>query len=299
MPPGAHLYATELPGRGFIRLAGPDAASFLQGLVSNDMGKLGAQRALYAALLTPQGKYLFDFLLYRAGEAILLDTEAARVEELVRRLILYRLRAKVAIEPVGPEWAVAALYDPDGRTVDDGALEGLRLSDELLCLLDPRCAALGWRIVGPKNALAAALARMPAASFETYDALRLREAVPDGSRDLVVQKSTLLESNFEELDGVAFDKGCFVGQELTARTKYRGLVKKRLVPVRLEGGTPPPGTPIFAGEREAGELRSASGELALALLRLEHLGAAGGELRAGEVGVVPMPPPWLQLTARA
>jgi folate-binding protein YgfZ len=294
MAGAADLCVTELPGRGLIRVSGADAATLLQGLISNDIAKLTSDRALYAALLTPQGKYLFDFLLYRSGEAVLLDSEGGRVEELARRLLMYRLRARAEIEPVEGAWGVAALYDPGGRPLGEDAADLARLRREtgLITVPDPRSSALGWRIVGPAGALAAALAGLPVAPFDSYDRLRLREAVPDGSRDLVVQKSTLLESNFEELGGVAFDKGCFVGQELTARTKYRGLVKKRLVPVRLEGGTPEPGTPILAGEREAGELRSVSGDLGLALLRLEHLRPTS-PLRAGPVGVTPLPPPWM------
>ena len=296
------LRATELPGRGFLRLAGEETVGFLQGLVSNDVTKLEPGRAVYAALLTPQGKYLFDFLLYRLGDAVLLDTESERLEELQRRLIMYRLRSKVMIEPVDGEWAAVAIYHSDGEPLPANALtlDPLRTGAMVLAA-DPRRPALGWRLIGPIAEVRESVTAMslPAAPFDLYDTLRVREGVPDGSRDLIVQKSTLLESNFDEIHGVAFNKGCFIGQELTARMHYRGLLKKRLVPVRLEGGTPPfPGAPVMVGDQEVGELRSTVGDLGLALLRLEHLGGTATPMTAGASRVVPLPPSWLRTASR-
>ena len=123
--------------------------------------------------------------------------------------------------------------------------------------------------------------------------------MPDGSRDLIVDKSLLLESGFEELNGVSFTKGCFVGQELTARTKHRGLVKKRLMPVQVSGALPPPGTIVTRAGRDVGEMRSGAGGLAMALLRLEQLGGSPEPLRAGDAVVTPVPPPWLALSAKS
>ena len=138
------------------------------------------------------------------------------------------------------------------------------------------------------------------APFAAYDRHRLALGVPDGSRDLVIEKSILLENGFEELHGVSFTKGCFVGQELTARTKHRGLIKKRLVPVRVRGPLPEPGTPVTRGGRDAGEMRSGSGEDGLALLRLEQLTAeatGASPLQAGDAVLSPVLPPWLSLAA--
>ena len=294
MSSGHQLVAVELPGRGLLELAGLEARIFLQGLVSNDLDRLGPQAPLHAALLTPQGKYLFDFLLYeKPGGNVLLDTEAGRLDELERRLLMYRLRAQVDIQRPATSLAVAALWS----STDQARPEAPAAADRAIVVPDPRSPALGWRIVAPVGAMPAALAASGARLVDhlDYDRLRIALGVPDGSRDLVPQKSILLEANFDALNGVAFDKGCFVGQELTARTKHRGLIKKRLVPVRLEGPVPEPGTLIHRGEREAGELRSHAGDLGLALLRLEQLTPAPSSepLRAGDAVLYPLPPPWL------
>lgn len=290
----ADLTLAHLPGRAVLRVAGPEARPFLQGLISNDVDLLAPGRPLYAALLTPQGRYLFDFILALEGEAILLDAERARAAELRQRLLMYRLRSKVTIEETSPALAVLALLGPGANAASVGQVS----------FADPRLAELGWRILVPEDEVEAPAQRLGVelAGPEAYDRHRLRLGVPDGSRDLVPQKALLLESGFEELNGVSFEKGCFVGQELTARTKHRGLVKRRLFPVRVEGPLPEPGTIITAGEREAGEMRSGLGDRALALLRLEAAEAAMGgraELSAGGTRVVPEVAGWMRLPARA
>jgi tRNA-modifying protein YgfZ len=307
----ADLRCVVLERRGVLRLSGADARKLLQGLVSNDVDRLAPDRALYAALLTPQGKYLFDFLLHERGGAVLLDGELERLPALVQRLTMYRLRAQVAIENASEELAVLAAFGADaaarlGLPPHPGAA---RVEGDAALAVDPRLAELGVRIVLPRDrvdAFVAAHGLVPA-PFADYDRRRLELGVPDGSRDLVVEKSILLESGFEELNGVSFGKGCFVGQELTARTKHRGLVKKRLVPVRAEGPLPAPGTAVTRGGRDAGEMRSGAdggvelGGIGLALLRLEQLtpgAAANGPLLAGEVALTPAPPIWLELTAQ-
>lgn len=303
-----------LESRAALRLGGEDARGFLQGLISNDIGLLSADRSLYAALLTPQGKYLFDFLLYEAADgSILLDGERERLPALMQRLTLYRLRAKVTIESLAESHAILAV---PGR--EAAGLLGLppqagaaRAEGEAVVAVDPRAAELGVRAALPKAAIPGFMAAhgLAPAPFAVWDRLRLSLGVPDGSRDLVVDKSLLLESGFEELQGVSFTKGCFVGQELTARTKHRGLVKKRLLPVRIEGPVPPPGTPVTRAGRDAGEMRSALAEtepgepvIGLALLRLEQLApeaAAKGPLAAGDALLTPAPPPWFPLTPQA
>ena len=230
-----------LDDRGVLAVAGPDRASFLQGLVSNDTARVSGERAVYAALLTPQGKYLHDFFMVECNDAIWLDAEAARLGDLKRRLSIFRLRAKVTLDE-RPDLAVAAIFGgtPLGLPGDPGAA---RMLDGGVAFADPRLAALGARAILPRERIRQALSATGAteADFAEYDRLRLAFGIPDGSRDLVLDKSILLESGFDELNGVDWDKGCYIGQELTARTKYRGLIKKRLFPVRIDGPAPEPG----------------------------------------------------------
>jgi hypothetical protein len=285
-----------LPGRAVVAVAGEDARGLLQGLVSNDVERLRASRAIHAALLTPQGKWLADFVMLDAGEALLLDIETVLAADLVRRLTMYRLRAKAEIG-LREGVAVAVALGPEapaafGLPAEPGAA---RRDGAIVMAVDPRAAALGVRLVGPEAELCRALAAVGAqpAGREAWDAVRIPLAVPDGSRDLVAERSTLLESNFDVLNGVSFEKGCFVGQELTARMRYRGLVRKRLVPVRVEGAAPPPGTPVITDDREVGELRGSAGGWGLALLRLDRLAGAPA-LAAGDAGLVPAPPAWMR-----
>jgi folate-binding protein YgfZ len=284
------LRCTLLEDRGVVRLGGSDARAFLQGLISNDVDRLAPDQPLYAALLTPQGKYLFDFLLHDRGESILLDVELQRLPALVQRLTMYRLRSAVTLEDVSSDQAVLAVFD---RTAIAAGTIG-----DATARVDPRLPELGLRVVLPREQVANFVAKhaLHQADRADYDRLRLTLGVPDGSRDLVVDRSLLLESGFEELHGVSFTKGCFVGQELTARTKHRGLVKKRLLPVRVDGPLPAPGTPITRGGKDAGEMRSGVGNLALALLRLEQLAQTEHPLLAGDSVLTPAPPRWLPLS---
>lgn len=292
--------STILADRGVLRLAGDDTRTFLQGLISNDVDALSPERALYAALLTPQGKYLFDFLLYEQDGAVLLDAEAARLTELARRLTMYRLRAEVTIEDASVELAVLAVWG-DGAATAFALPEtpgAARAEDGAVVAVDPRLAALGVRALVPRERIEAFAQGygLGPGTPEAYDLHRLRLGVPDGSRDLVPQKSILLESSFEELNGVSFAKGCYVGQELTARTKHRGLVKRRLVPVRLAGPLPPPGTIVTAGGAgpELGEIRSGRDGWVLASLRLEAIREDGPRpLTADGTALTPVLPAWM------
>lgn len=274
-----------LPHRGVLAVEGADRVVFLNGLLSNEVAKAEAGKVLWAALLTPQGKFLHDVFLFTAGETLLLEGESERLEDLKTRLSRYKLRAKVALA-LRPDLAVVAAFGGDSLpdTVPSTALTAA----------DPRLPDAGMRLLVPADQ-AATLATAP---LEDYEAHRLALGLPDGSRDLVVEKSMLMDSGFEELHGIDFKKGCYVGQELTARMKYRALVKKRLLPVRIEGLPPASGTPITTEEgQEAGELRSASGGagLGLALLRLEYLNKA--PLHCGEARVTPQVPAWVKLPA--
>jgi folate-binding protein YgfZ len=190
--------ATTLADRAVIRLAGEDLRGFLQGLVTNDVALLAPGRPLWAGLLTPQGKALFDFLLWADGEDVLIDAEAAQVEALARRLALYRLRRAITIEPD----ARAVHWSAHG---EDGAV-------------DPRLPALGRRWLGPPGSAAAG-----------WREHRLRLGVTEGVNELGSGETLWLECNARELNGVSFEKGCYVGQENTARMHHRAKVNRRLV----------------------------------------------------------------------
>jgi folate-binding protein YgfZ len=290
-----------LDDRSILAVCGADRRIFLQGLVSNDVEKVGPRRACYAALLTAQGKYLHDFMMIELGGAVLLEAEAGRLGDLKRRLSMYRLRAKAALDE-RPELAVAAVFG-------EGARAAMGLSEEPgsarpfasgVAFVDPRLAALGVRCILPNTDLRSALegAGLAETGFPVYDRLRLELGIPDGGRDLVPEKSILLEAGFDELNGVDWQKGCYVGQELTARTKYRGLIKKRLMPVEIDGPAPGPGTIVTAEGREVGEMRSSRDGLGLALLRIEPV-VEGKHLKAGDTTLVPAKPGWMRLDNNA
>ena len=292
-----------LPGRGVLRLSGADARTFLQALITRDLDKLSPGNAVYGALLTPQGKYLFDFFIVEQRDNLLLEAENARLGDLAKRLNMYRLRADVQVAVLS-DWEVYAAFGPSTDTAlgladgaagaDAGAAAGFANG---IAYQDPRLADAGARIIAPAGQGADALADagFKAGEAAVYDYFRLGLALPDSDADLVVDKSLMLESNFEELHGVDFDKGCFVGQELTARTKYRALVRKRLLPVQIDGPLPDPGTPLMVGEREVASMRSGQNDRGLALVRLDRLAAAGGlaqSLTAGEAQISVQMPDW-------
>lgn len=293
-----------LDDRGVLAVAGEDRVSFLQGLTSNDIRKAAADRVLFSAFLTPQGKYLHDFFIVSRDGALLLECEAARRDDLLRRLRMYKLRSKVVLSDETGAWVAAAAFG-------EGALAALGLAAEAavpgvarpfaggFAYVDPRLAVLGARLLLPREGAAEALAAagLAPAAVADYDRLRLDLGVPDGSRDLAVEKAILLESNFDDLNAIAWDKGCYMGQELTARTRYRGLVKKRLVPVAVDGPLPEPGTPVTnAAGRDLGEMRSGRDGRGLALLRLDALAEAAeaGPLTAGGSTVTPRKPGWVR-----
>lgn len=296
-----------LERRGVLGIGGSDARSFLQNLISNDVGRLAPGSALYALLLTPQGKYLHDFFLIahedeQAGTTLLLDVERERAPDLLRRLTLYKLRADVVLADLTERYAVGAIVAANARlglAEQEGAA---RAFGGGVVFVDPRTVQVGARFVLPRDGAAAAVAGefgVRAGDESSYDAVRLREGIPDSSRDLVVERSFPLEAALDVLHAIDYGKGCYVGQELTARTHYRGTVRKRLIPVQVNGPTPDVGTPILYGSIEAGEMRSSSGNLALALLRLdilEEARRADGVLRAGTATVIPRPPAWLTRT---
>ncbi len=250
----------SLPSRSVLRLEGDDTLAFLQGLVTNDVMRLKAERAQYAALLTPQGKFLYGFFLYALGNAVLIDVDGARAAELLQRLKMYRLRSKVEIDFL-PEMKVFAGWD---APAPEGAYA------------DPRLAELGWRVVSE--------GMQTDATAQAYAQMRLSLSVPDESVDLVPEKSFPLHFGFEDLHAVDFRKGCYVGQEVTARTKHLGTMRKFLYRVEGAGSLPPAGSAIMAGSDVAGEMCSSEGGVGLAILQAEKasgaLSYAGGALSA-------------------
>jgi len=291
---------TRLTDRGVLAIRGEDRVAFLQGLVSNDVAAVAPDRAIHAAFLTPQGKYLHDFFIVERGEALLLDCEVERRADLMRRLKIYKLRARVEIADETESWAVAAIHGEGAvAAIGGGAIPGAALPFAGgVAYVDPRLAALGARAIVPADRAEESLAAagLEAADRRDWDALRLSLGVPDGSRDLEVEKSTLMESGFDELNGISWQKGCYMGQELTARTKYRGLVKRRLVPIALDGPPPAAGTAITRDGKPVGEVRSGlaldGGGRALALIRLEVL-KDDSPLDASGISVRPHRPAWM------
>ena len=292
-----HPLYVLLEDRGVVSVGGPEAGPFLQGLISNDIERVSDRQGIYAALLTPQGKFLHDFFVLRHGEGYLLDCEGPRIGDLGRRLMAYRLRADVALADATEDFVVVALFGGgEGAGYDTFDLspgEGSAAPCQGGTIMrDPRSAALGLRAILPRERELSFLeeAGFAPGNLADYERHRIALGAPDGSRDMEVGRATLMECGFEALNGVDFAKGCYVGQELTARTKHRGLVRRRLARVALDGPLPPAGTPIRAGEREVGEIRTGLGGAALAVLRLERIAAAaeaGEPLTAGETRVIP------------
>ncbi len=286
---------TRLEDRGVIAVTGEDRTAFLQGIVSNDMNKLAPERSGYGAFLTPQGKYLFDFFMAIDGETLLIEGEAERLGDFIKRLSMYKLRAKVDLADASGRYAVHAAFG-DGVAASLGLDETRGTSKQVdggVAFVDPRLAAAGVRVLAsPDKAKSLfAAADMEPADPAGYDRHRLSLGLPDASRDLVVDKATLMESGFDELGGIDWQKGCYMGQEVTARMKHRGLVKKRLMPVVIAGEAPEPGTDVTLDGRNVGEMRSASGDRGMALLKLDTLNA-DGDLEAGGAKLTPERPDW-------
>jgi len=263
------MKAAHLSDRGVIRGSGPETRAYLQGLVTGNAVTLEPGEARWAALLTPQGKILFDFLMSADGEAILLDVKRAQVADLLKRLALYRLRAKVELCDESDKWGVIALF---GGPVGEGAR-------------DSRHPDLGARLLVAADEVAATLTTFGGdAGAETYHAHRIALGVPEGGLDFVYGDAFPHEADMDQLNGVDFKKGCFVGQEVVARMQYRGTTRSRVVRVRIEGEAPAPGAPVLAGEKPAGVMGSSANGFGLALLRLdraEEAAQAGDKLISG------------------
>jgi len=284
--------------RGVLSIAGPDARTFLQGLVTNDVAALTTDRAQYGALLTPQGRIIADFFGYAIGDRVLLETSRRSLEALHKKLSMYRLRSKVELTDESAAFTVVLFPGAE-------AILALSLPDEPgaarpwhggVLFTDPRLSELGARAVVPTATVEAALAETDASPADPgdYEHLRLALGVPEGHDDLPPEKALPMESGLDELNALSWSKGCYMGQELTARMRYRALVKKRLLPVAVDGAPPPPGTPVTQNGAEVGEMRSAGDGLGLAYLRLTAL-ENDAPLLAGEARLTPRRPDWIRI----
>lgn len=269
-----------LDDRAIIAISGPEARDFLQGLVTNDVaGGLAPGAALYAALLSPQGKILFDLFITEGDGALLLDCARASREILLKKLKMYKLRARIEIE-ARDQLAVYSNLEgqPENRPTP--------YADRAISFADPRMTAFGKRSIG-------AIAEMPAnlPGPQAYHQMRLALGVPEGT-DFGFEKIFALDAGLEELHGVSFTKGCYVGQELTSRMKHRATARKRIVTIAADADLPSSGA-VTRGGSEIGEILSSYGKIAFALVRLDRLEETQGDITAGTIPVTLTRPPWL------
>jgi len=274
----------QLEDRAVLAVTGADARHFLHNLVTADIGALGDGEARYGALLTPQGKILFDFFILCEGDRFLIDCAADRADQLLQRLMLYRLRAKVEMaREIG--LGVAAAWDA-APEVPAG----------VLMFADPRLGGFGHRLIGAPQALAA----LANADADAYRARRIASGLA-GSDDIGSGEMFPHEANLDQLYGVSFSKGCYVGQEVVSRMQHRGTARSRVVPVAI-GGEAQTGTPVMAGERTIGRMLSVAGDHGLALIRLDRAEAArteGKAIMAGTAEIDVKLPDWAQWATKA
>jgi folate-binding protein YgfZ len=264
----------QLPRRGVVAVDGPDAVGFLNNIVSSDVPAANGS-AGYGGLLSPQGKILFDFVVLRAGDRLLFDLAAAAIPAFVRRLALYRLRAKVEI---------AALEDHAVFAGWDGAPLPAGIS-----AADPRLAALGWRAIVPVGSITSN------ATAAEYDTHRIALGIPEGGLDFAFGEAFPHDVDMDQLSGVDFTKGCYIGQEVVSRMEHRGTARRRFVIATANDALPAVGTPVLAGDRPIGTLGTSGDGHGLALVRLDRAReamAAGTPITAGGVALTLTLPPW-------
>jgi hypothetical protein len=283
------MQAALLPDRGVVKVSGDDARRFLNGLVTNDMAKVRPGAARYAALLTPQGKIIADFMIAEAsaedGGGFFLDCPLALAPMLVEKLTFYKLRAKVTIEDLSNSLGVMAFWD------------GVRESDDGLSYADPRLLALGTRSILPPDLAAEAASNLGATltGHEAYHAHRIALGVPRGGEDFAYLDTFPHEADMDQLAGVDFDKGCYVGQEVVSRVEHRSTARSRVVPIAYDEFSPMPGLPVMAGEKQVGTLGTTAKGRGLAMLRLDRVAdalGAGTALTAGGIAIHPVKPAW-------
>jgi len=287
------MKAALLPERGVVKIAGDDARKFLNGLVTSDAGKIDPRHAAFAALLTPQGKIVADFIIAEAepadGSGFFLDAPRALAPTLVERFNFYKLRAKVIIEDLSQVLGVMAIW------------EGAANPEYGLCYADPRLPELGWRCMLAPHRANEAAAGIGAELVDAvaYEAHRIALAVPRGGLDFIYGDAFPHESDMDQLGGIDFAKGCFVGQEGVSRIEHRGTARTRVIGVRFEGFAPEPGAQVSAGQKSIGTLGSTAHGRGLAMLRLDRLGeaiAAGDAVTAGGVKLQAFKPAWARFS---
>jgi folate-binding protein YgfZ len=271
------IYTAILPNRGILKITGKDRGAFLQGLITNDVHKIKPNQAIYAALLSPQGKFQYDFFIVACPEeeAWFVECDADRAEALLKRLSLYKLRCDVTIENRSDAFDVFVVWGSEALNILGLPFQPgvAKIVGEGALYVDPRLADLGARVILSKGKAQDFFERfrVSLSSNDAYNLHRLKLGIPDGNQDVLVDRGILLECGFDELNAIDWDKGCYMGQELTARTRYRGLVRKRLVPVHIQGDPPDFQSPIFQGGVEVGNMRTAMAEWGIAMIRLEAL----------------------------
>jgi folate-binding protein YgfZ len=283
------MKAALLPERGVVKVAGEDARKFLNGLLTADIEKVAPERPAFAALLTPQGKIMVDMIVAENpaadGGGYFLDVPRALAPTLVQRLNFYKLRAKVIVEDLSEVLGVMAVWDGTGT------------SDYGLSYADPRIAALGSRCMLPPHLIPDAAADLGAALAEAsdYDAHRIALGAPRGGLDFLYGDAFPHESDMDQLNGVDFQKGCYVGQEVVSRVEHRGTARKRVVPVTFEDFAPEAGVRVMVGDVEAGVMGSSARGRGLAMLHLGRIGdalAAGQPIVSGGIALTPVKPDW-------
>jgi tRNA-modifying protein YgfZ len=288
------MKAALLPDRGVVKVAGDDARNFLHGLVSADVLVLAAGTARFCALLSPQGKIVADFIVAQApaadGGGFFLDAPRALVPTLVDKFNLYKLRARVIAEDLSAVLGVLAAWEANGARSRATTTYGLAYAD-------PRLPALGLRVMLPPHLAAAAAADLGATLVEAseYEAHRIALGIPQGGVDFSYGDAFPHEADMDQLGGIDFAKGCYVGQEVVSRMEHRGLARTRAVPVRYDGAVPQAGAAVMAGERQVGRMGSAARGRGLALLRLDRVADAfsrGETLLVGAVPIHPIKPDW-------
>jgi len=260
------LYSyARLESRSLLRLSGKDAEELLQNIVTNDLELLKSNRALFSALLTPQGKFLHDFIIIKDGDVFYIDVLKERQADLARRLTMYKLRADVNIEDASGDYSITALFS------DNGSIPQTSEENDDIVFEDPRLRELGLRFLIPASAdLPPVFDSATEVSEVLYMKHRLRLGVPEGGLDIEPEKNFLLEVNFEELNAISFSKGCYIGQELTARTKHRAKIRKRLFQFESETDMSV-GDSIKLGDKEIAKVHSFQSPYGLAMTRLDAL----------------------------
>ncbi len=260
---------TDFDNRGLLLLSGPEVDTFLQGLVSNDVTQADGQKAVYSAFLTPQGKFLYDFYMVRSEKGVFLDCRADDIPSFSKKLKMYKLRYDVTLEDISSDYQVSAIYGGDMSSVLPTDTHQKTMPDGTIIYRDPRLPNAGIRILTtPSFDMDSLCANI--GSDADYQSHRIGLGLPEAPTDLIADKSILLESGFDELNGIDWKKGCYMGQELTARTKYRGLIKKRLVPVQIEGDASTGDDILFNG-KVVGDIRSVEQEIGIAMIKLDAL----------------------------